>query len=33
MNHFKEIERYTEKIIKYTEENNIDIKIDRFEDM
>ena len=32
MNHFKEIERYTEKIIKYTEENNIDIKIDRFEE-
>ena len=32
MNHFKEIERYTEKIIKYIEENNIDIKIDRFEE-
>ena len=32
MNHFKEIERYTEKIIKYIEENDIDIKIDRFEE-
>ena len=32
MNHFKEIEYYTKKIIKYTEENNIDIKIDRFEE-
>ena len=31
MNHFKEIEYYTKKIIKYTEENNIDIKIDGFE--
>ena len=27
MNHFKEIEYYTKRIIKYTEENNIDIKI------
>ena len=32
MNNFKEIERYTEKIIKYIEENDIDIKIDRFEE-
>ena len=32
MNHFKEIEYYTKRIIKYTEENNIDIKIDRFEE-
>ena len=32
MNHFKEIEYYTKKIIKYTEENNIDIKIDGFEE-
>ena len=32
MNNFKEIERYTEKIIKYIKENNIDIKIDRFEE-
>ena len=32
MNHFKEVEYYTKRIIKYTEENNIDIKIDRFEE-
>ena len=32
VNHFKEIEYYTKKIIKYTEENNIDIKIDGFEE-
>lgn len=31
LKHFREIEKYTEKIIKYIEEHNVDIKIDRFE--